>query len=80
MSLEAIDWRARAGMRRADRALSSIEELRDAVDKLTTTIGTADATINLWAGRAGKALGAIALAVTGLLVHAAWQWIATLHH
>ena len=79
-SLEAIDYRARTALRRADRGLESIADLRKAVDTLTATISTADTTINLWAGRAGKALGALALAALLGTARLVWAWASTLHH
>lgn len=80
LSLEAIDWRSRTALRRADRGLDSIADLRKAVDTLTATITTADTTINLWAGRAGKALGALALAALLGAARIFWLWASTLHH
>lgn len=84
LSLAAVDWRARTGLRRADRALGALDKLNDNVAKL-------NATLDEWSSKAErhwKTVSRLAwgvglpLLVTSVLGLAAWvwKWVSTLHH
>jgi ABC-type nitrate/sulfonate/bicarbonate transport system permease component len=84
VSLEAIDWRARTSLRRADRAL-------DALERLTTSVQTLSTTMQTWSTRWDKhwqtlsrlawAVGVPVLVAVVLGVGVSvWRWISTLHH
>ena len=72
-SPRAVAWRARTALRRADRALSNQESLRDSIARLQRTIETAEARAEkLWTNVVKLAWGvglpvlvAVVLAVIG---------------
>lgn len=80
----AVAWRARTSLRRADRALETIEQLGEKISHLTTSIEGWTKTWegHLAAGRraivwALRILGGLAVAGGGI---ALWRWLSTLHH
>lgn len=79
-SHRATSWRARTALRRADRALASFAALQVSVDRLDATIAAATSRLELWAGRAGKVLGALVIAGSIALARLVWGWVSTLHH
>jgi hypothetical protein len=80
----AVAWRARTGLRRADRALTTIAELNGNVAALNKTITAWSETWGKhWATAAklawGVGLPVLVAAILGLGA-LAWRWVSTLHH
>ena len=84
MSPLATDWRARTALRRGDRALEGVAQLKTSVDTLSTTMLSWSArserhwqTASRLAWIVGPPLLVAVLLGAGAL---AWSWISTLHH
>lgn len=80
----AVAWRARTGLRRADRALTALGELNQNVARLNETMAQWSATIaKRWRTVSRVAWGAgipILVAVILGLGGLAWEWVSTLRH
>jgi len=83
-SPEATDWRSRTALRRSDRAL-------DALGDLKSSVNTLSATMQAWSAKSERhwqtvtrlawAVGVpILIAIVLGLGAIAWNWISTLHH
>lgn len=83
-SLEAIDWRSRTALRRADRGLAAWTDLAASVESLTGTIKSWEETLNRHGRILGRLLWAVLVPVIVACVLGAgslvWRWISTLHH